>query len=361
MCKYLLNIALLIFVCHTTSAVPTAPLSKKIAESYISLYAPIAVSEMKRIGIPASIKLAQGLLESDMGRSEMAIQANNHFGIKCGSTWTGDTFYKLDDDQDSLGNIIQSCFRAYTRPEESFIAHSDFLTDPAKISRYGFLFDLSTTDYVGWANGLKFAGYATDPEYPTKLIKIIENYKLYEYDYNVKNMITEREEVIATNAHPKPQTIPNRNVVNAGTNQKYNKQRLNGLQMVYANGGETVNELAKSLRVSIHEIMEYNEDLIFPDMALESKEIVYLEKKHKLYPDKNTNSHKVKSGETLYFISQFYGIRLETLRARNHIPYGAEPIVGTEISLSKTITKADAPRYKYVEKFDQFVDLGDLK
>lgn len=360
MCKYLLNIALLLFVGQVFAGSNVGPMNKKTAESYISQYSPIAVSEMKRIGIPASIKLAQGLLESDMGRSEMATQANNHFGIKCGPSWTGGTFYKLDDDLDTLGNIIQSCFRAYSRPEESFIAHSDFLTDPAKSSRYGFLFNLPTTDYVGWANGLKFAGYATDPAYPSKLIKIIENYKLYEYDYNVKIDKPNTEEVLMTNTHPKTQYIPTRNVYDVG-DQKHQSQTLNGLRMVYAKGGETVNELARAMAVSIHDIMEFNEGLIFPDMTLEAKEIVYLEKKHKLYPDKNTVTHTVKSGETLYFISQFYGIRLETLRARNFIPFGAEPIVGAEISLSKTIAKADAPKYNYVEKFDQFVDLGDLK
>ena len=141
-------------------------------EKYIERYAAIAVSEMYRSGVPASITLAQGLLESGYGMSELALKSNNHFGIKCHNNWKGD---KVFYDDDAKGE----CFRKYDRPEDSFYDHSDFLRYR---DRYKFLFDYKITDYKSWAYGLKKAGYATDPAYPKKLIRLIEEYRLHEYD-----------------------------------------------------------------------------------------------------------------------------------------------------------------------------------
>ena len=141
-------------------------------EKYISTFADLAVQEMYRSGVPASITLAQGMLESGNGRSELAQKSNNHFGIKCHNNWSGERVYH---DDDAKGE----CFRKYSHPYQSYRDHSDFLRYR---DRYKFLFDLKTTDYKGWAYGLKQAGYATDPNYATKLIKIIEDYKLYQYD-----------------------------------------------------------------------------------------------------------------------------------------------------------------------------------
>ena len=151
-------------------------------QAYIKRYKNIAISEMERAGIPASIKLAQGLLESGAGSSDLARKANNHFGIKCHSNWTGGTYYKKDDEYNALGMLKKSCFRAYKNADASYVAHSEFLRDPKKHERYGFLFGLKTTDYKGWAKGLKKAGYATSNTYPKKLIDLIERYKLYQYD-----------------------------------------------------------------------------------------------------------------------------------------------------------------------------------
>ena len=145
--------------------------------TYINLYKDLAVAEMIRTGIPASIKLAQAMLESNCGRSELACKANNHFGIKCGNDWNGNHFKKEDDDYED-GQLVKSCFREFRTVYDSYVAHSDFLTDPAKSARYGFLFDLKTTDYQGWANGLSRAGYATDPQYANRLISLIEKYHL---------------------------------------------------------------------------------------------------------------------------------------------------------------------------------------
>ena len=167
-----------------------------IADEYINRYKDIAVSEMYRTGIPASIKLAQGLLESDWGRSELAREANNHFGIKCGGKWSGDGYYLEDDDRDKKGNIIPSCFRVFESSMESYIAHSEFLTSEDRARRYAFLFEYETTDYKSWAKGLKKAGYATDRKYPNKLITIIEKYQLYLFDTHLPEGLN--EEIIAS-------------------------------------------------------------------------------------------------------------------------------------------------------------------
>jgi len=152
--------------------------AKNKSESYIDKYKDLAISEMHRTGIPASIKLAQGLLESGAGTSELSINANNHFGIKCGGSWTGET-YKIEDDEFRNGKKIKSCFRVFNSAHGSYIAHSQFLLDNR---RYAFLFSYSNTDYYCWAKGLRKAGYATDKKYPKKLIDIINKYQLYLFD-----------------------------------------------------------------------------------------------------------------------------------------------------------------------------------
>jgi len=153
-----------------------------VQERYMDRFKNIAMEEMKRSGIPASIKMAQGIMESMAGRSELAVNANNHFGIKCKANWQGGTYLYVDDDRDSSGNLVQSCFRLYQSPEDSYYDHSEFLKNR---SRYKSLFSLPAHDYQGWANGLKRAGYATDPNYATKLIQTIEKYNLYVLDQEV--------------------------------------------------------------------------------------------------------------------------------------------------------------------------------
>ena len=148
------------------------------AQSYINRFQLVAIEEMQRSGIPASITLAQGIHESAAGTGRLAIESNNHFGIKCKSNWTGAKYYHKDDDYRN-GKLIKSCFRAYDDPLQSYQDHTDFLVDNA---RYASLFELSTTDYKGWAKGLKRCGYATDPAYAQKLIKTIEKYNLQRFD-----------------------------------------------------------------------------------------------------------------------------------------------------------------------------------
>lgn len=150
------------------------------AYSYIDQYAELAVVEMHRSGIPASITLAQGLLESSNGQSDLATNANNHFGIKCKSYWRGMTYYHKDDDKNKKGELINSCFRAYDNPIDSYVDHTNFLKES---DRYSILFSFSTTDYISWAHGLKSCGYATDPNYANKIISRIKDFQLDIYDY----------------------------------------------------------------------------------------------------------------------------------------------------------------------------------
>ena len=173
---------ILVFVLVTASIAFSNTTISAVNEAYIEQFKNIAVKEMHRTGIPASIKLAQAILESAAGKSELAVKANNHFGIKCGGSWKGETFSKKDDDRNKIGVKIKSCFRAYDSPEESFKAHSEFLMNPSKKDRYGFLFNYKSDDYKSWAKGLKKAGYATNPSYPKLLIKVINENKLHQYD-----------------------------------------------------------------------------------------------------------------------------------------------------------------------------------
>lgn len=158
--------------------------------TYIEKFREIAISEMHRTGIPASIKMGQAILESNSGTSELALKANNHFGIKCGRSWNGATYSKYDDDFHN-GLLVESCFRLYDDPESSFLDHSEFLGNPNS-SRYQFLFQIDIYNYRAWAYGLKQAGYATDPSYPEKLIATIEKYELYK-------LVDDRDKFVATN------------------------------------------------------------------------------------------------------------------------------------------------------------------
>ena len=150
------------------------------AQIYLNKYKDIAVIEMYRTGVPASIKLAQGMHESSFGTSSLATRANNHFGIKCKAYWKGSTYYHKDDDFKN-GKLIKSCFRSYNSEIESFVDHSNFLSER---SYYKHLFNLDRTDYKAWAKGLKAAGYATDKRYAEKIISIIEKYNLHVFDHS---------------------------------------------------------------------------------------------------------------------------------------------------------------------------------
>mgnify|MGYP002624352882 CR=1 FL=1 len=214
--------------------------------NYIEKYSDLAIQEMERAGIPASIKLAQGILESSAGKSFLARRANNHFGIKCGNDWDGKKVYKEDDDFDDKGKLIKSCFRSYRNVKASYIAHSEFLRDPRKVHRYGFLFRLEPTDYRRWATGLKRAGYATSATYDKKLIKLIEDYELYKFDTAIPLNVDDQPEVVIDEE--------------SGTNTTI-VQRVNDVKYLLAQEGELVSDLARRGDVSVRSIVKYNEKI----------------------------------------------------------------------------------------------------
>ena len=305
-------------------------------EAYINKFKHIAISEMERAGIPASIKLAQGLLESAAGSSVLASNANNHFGIKCGSAWEGKEYYREDDDYVD-GELVKSCFRVYKNPEESFSAHSDFLRDPKKDYRYGFLFDLDPTDYESWAKGLKKAGYATSPTYPQKLISLIEKHDLHQYDL----MSSQELDGGGSNSN----RLDDGDILNdkdflAGMNI------INDLHMVFATQGETINRIANKYGLKSANLVFYNETHYQADETLGLGTPIYLQKKRKYYR-KNTKYHYVRDGENMFAISQRYGIRMDKLYEMNLMPPQSEPAYGEKILLrGKVRSQKNAPKLR---------------
>jgi flagellum-specific peptidoglycan hydrolase FlgJ len=268
---------------------------------YIQRYKQIAVDEMQRTGVPASIKLAQGLLESGAGASTLAKQANNHFGMKCGAEWRGETFYLKDDDYDENGVLKESCFRVFKSPEESYKAHSEFLRDPNKAYRYGFLFRIPVTDYKKWAQGLKQAGYATSPTYDNALISIIEQYKLNDIGTNVDASLSD---VIL----------------------------VNDVKMTVAKAGQTPAELAQTYKVKLKCLMKYNEGIKGANQPLAVNDRIFLQKKRRFFRG-GQKTHYVKPGESMYTISQQYGIRLKSLLRKNKMSEGTEAAFGEKLHL----------------------------
>lgn len=261
-------------------------------QTYIYQYRDLAIEQMLKYNIPASITLAQGLLESGAGNSELALKGNNHFGIKCHG-WTGRTTYHDDDAK-------QECFRAYDNVFESYEDHSMLLS---RQPRYRELFSLDRKDYAGWARGLKKCGYATSPTYARKLIDIIELYKLYEYDSAKKydkfmesRSYKDDKSAEGGMAHPI---------------HSYNKNYY-----VVVRDGDTFRSLGKELGLSYRKIAKYNERP--KDDRLNAGEIVYLKKKQKRAAKAFKNRpHRVKAGESMYDIAQYYGIRLKSLYRMN--------------------------------------------
>lgn len=255
-------------------------------QEYIEKYSPIAVEHQTAYGIPASITLAQGLLESAAGRSTLATKGNNHFGIKCHSTWTGDTLLRNDD-------APNECFRAYASAEESFADHSRFL----KGKRYAPLFELEATDYAGWAKGLRQCGYATDPNYASRLITIIERYALYLYDTEAGRKAEEDVDYIHQHLRA---THPIR--------------RSRGLHYVIASPGDTYSSIARELGLDKKKLFSYND--VQKDGEIKPWEEVYLEPKLTDAPA-GSSTATIGDGESLHSLSQRFGIRLERLKELN--------------------------------------------
>ena len=284
---------LTIFVCLSLQA----QTRNKQYEDYIKQYRDLAVDEMKKYHIPASITLAQGLLESGAGQSTLARKSNNHFGIKCGSDWQGKTVRHNDDARGE-------CFRAYKHPKQSYEDHSKFL---AGRPRYASLFKLKITDYKGWARGLKKAGYATDPRYAQRLIDIIELYDLDKYDK--KGGLKWMKE------NPNP-------------HQPY---IANGLLYIVVRAGDTWKSISKEFDISQKKLRKYND--LYKGYELQPGDILYLEKKNRK-AQKEHIVHVLRAGESMYLISQKYGIRLKNLYKLNKMDADEPaPEVGTILRL----------------------------
>lgn len=341
----------------------TAHAQKEKATAYINAYKDLAMAEMIRVGIPASITLAQGILESQSGESNLAKVSNNHFGIKCKTEWTGPKTYHDDDEKGE-------CFRVYATVEESYKDHSEFLrTRP----HYAFLFTLKTTDSEGWAKGLKKAGYATSPTYPQRLLKVINDYQLDQYNtlalqkqtpglpettaYN--NSKTEKQ--VTGNNDPAPNTPGNmeeesdkskpvaiakdpviEKPVITVSNQPVSYPKgiftINHSKVVFASEGLSLLALANQYDIQLAKLLEYNE---LPGMdILDTDRLIFLERKMKKGA---AEFHMVLPGEGLHEISQKEGLRLEYLLEYNRLTRGSAVNTGDKLFLQPVNTGAAQP------------------
>lgn len=382
--KFLIVSLMMGLLCMAGSALADG--NKSPQEQYISMYSRLAVEEMYRSGVPASITLAQGLLESRYGLSELAVKGNNHFGIKCHNAWQGGKMYHDDD-------MAGECFRMYRSPEESFRDHSDFLRYR---DRYKFLFDLEVTDYKGWAHGLRKAGYATDPAYPSKLIRLIEEYSLFEYDkapargdrhlykgtpkteqvqettQPVRENKTPRqikreqrqarkEQVKAEKAAEKaerstladgtevcvPETIPESpskieaiQLIEPDGEFSFSLSRqmysLNGVPFVYSAHGETYASIAKVFKLFPKEILRLNDLSSRTDLnaPLIPGTLIYVQPK-KNEAARGLDKHVIEDGDNMRELSQRYGVKLDRIYRMNGLDRTYVPCEGDIIKLRK--------------------------
>ena len=291
-------------------------------DEYIHAYRDIAVAEMKRSGIPASVTLAQGILETECGNSDLVKRSNNHFGIKCKSTWTGESVSHTDD-------APNECFRKYSKAEDSYKDHSDYLkTSP----RYATLFALDPSDYKGWAYGLKKAGYATNPRYPQIVISNIEKYNLQQYDH----LITEEIDNVSISKIAKlEKQIITEVVVDISSieNSIRLKNKINGLSALFAPKGTSLLVIASKANVDLGKLLEYND--LLTDGLLKDEQVIYLEKKPK---QGNRDFYIALQKETLYDISQNNGVQLKYLAQLNNMDGNKIVQKGTKIKLRTTYT-----------------------
>ncbi len=310
---------------------------------YIENYKDIAIQEMYNYGIPASITLAQGLLESGAGKGRLAVKANNHFGIKCHKEWTGPTIFHDDDKKGE-------CFRKYGKAIYSFEDHSKFLKNR---SRYAFLFDFDKTDYKSWAFGLKQAGYATDPKYPTKLIKLIDDYQLNQYD-TAKGSPTKTIAQVSNNS-PKIEVkekksllggffkSSNKSQIDLDENKVFDDgvyiadidayrtheiEKINGVKCVIAKEGDTYASLADEFNLYEKELLKANE--VKYGANPKTGDLVFIARKKRKAV---TEAYMFREGDTMYSVSQLKGIRVRSLYKMNDMIYGKQPEVGTMIKL----------------------------
>lgn len=301
---------------------------------YVTNFKNSAIMEMERGGVPASIILAQGILESGAGSSDLAQSANNHFGIKCSSNWNGSTYYKKDDDRDASGNLKESCFRKYKDVSESFHDHAEFLRDPKKYNRYGFLFNLSKTDYKGWARGLQSAGYATNPTYSDQLVNLIERYELYKYDQQAS---AGTPPGTGTNPNGTP-TQPSLPVITPNGPEVPAAQRIgrvNDVKVVLSRNGESLSDISNVFNLNTDKVVNYNDHGYTPGFRLKENTRIFIQPKKDKWRGR-TAEHFVREGQTMFDISQIYGVKLDKLINRNNMQKGEEPAINEKVCLRGT-------------------------
>jgi len=305
-------------------------------DEYIDTYRDVAIQEMERSGIPASITLAQGIHESAFGNSRLAKKAKNHFGIKCASDWKGKKYFKWDDDP------RKSCFRVYKSAINSYIDHTNFLVNR---KRYAFLFEYDRNDYKSWAKGLRKAGYATDPKYPAKLIHTIEKYDLAKYDKATGTLAFEEDPSIEDEGligqGERYRTKP-RSFLFRGYGAGFYKQ--NGSTYAIAKKGESAIAFAKRFGIPYKRLLRFN-DLEDGDQLIEYQ-YMYIDPKKIRYKH-GESFHKVERDETMYEIAQYYGVRLKPLLRRNLLEKGEEPANGELVLLKDRAVAKPKLRGRY--------------
>jgi len=319
-------IILFLFAGITSWAQPSADILE-----YINNYKELAIQEMQRTGVPASIKLAQGIHETYAGKSELVLKSRNHFGIKCKATWTGKKVYH---DDDARGE----CFRSYSSPIDSYMDHSNFLRGG---TRYSSLFALDPTNYKEWAIGLKKAGYATNNKYAQIIIKLIEDYNLQQYSLIALGKMQLSDEILAGNGNkvvytstpviPEPVEmleLPKEEVIEAAKSYPQGEFTINKTRVIFAKSESSLLGIAQQYDISLGRLLDFN-DIKGKDI-LEKGQLIFLQRKRKT----STNEfHIVRRGETLYDISQEEGIRLESLAEYNHLKPHMIPAPGQKLNL----------------------------
>ena len=304
----------------------------EIIANYIRDFKDLAIAEMQRTGVPAAIKLAQGIHETGAGTSKLVLKSNNHFGIKCKSNWKGES---VSHDDDARGE----CFRKYPSSEDSYRDHSDFLKNNP---RYAALFQLDPEDYEGWANGLKKAGYATNPKYPAVLIRLVEEYHLQDYTFIALGKMKQEEILAKTGLFPdtaslRRETVQSQVITHDAEIVPKQKEdypdgvfRIHDTKVVFVKEGTSYLAVARRFELPLARIFEFNE-LQEAEVA-DRDRLIYLQRKRK---SGGEDFHIVKPGETLHDIAQVQAIRLESLLEYNYLRPGDRPAPGEKLSLKK--------------------------
>lgn len=292
---------------------------KMTKEQYIEKYKGLAIEQMKKNGVPASIIMGQALIESGNGNGRLATEANNHFGIKCHKDWTGPSVRQDDD-------APQECFRKYDSPRGSFEDHSAYLRAN---KRYAFLFDLQVTDYKGWAYGLKKAGYATNPRYAEILIKQIEDNQLYLLDKGVDISFATKPST-AVKSKKRGSKSKDDEVFVVDIYDQRNVSECNGAKFIIVKEGDTFDKLAEQYDIMRWQLYKYNE--LNSDSIIRPGQRIYIQPKRSK-ASRGNDFYTAVDGDKMYQIAQNYGVKLKKLYKMNEMKPGDEPISGQKIYL----------------------------